>query len=594
MSVEEIENLSQMEVIYNFKMKSPGSILCSDMSLEDTNNEIQTNVMPKRVIVDATYMGQIDQENESSSQKEDYDNCIIDKKAYVSGAKDFKQTCSTFNLPFRQKDCWRPKTVHCSNNYEDELHRQLNNLHEQREIKPFDYSFNKQMYSGCQNIGPIKEKERKGGFGKVYLYKDIQTGWRLAVKKVEEVKNKHLQVNEVEVPIHFPNEINIARVLGCFFDGLDFYIIQEHAGKSLLEANKDEFNMFRTPNKSLTFAFQLFTGLNVLSQHGITHCDVKPHNVCFSKTHDGSFLVKLIDFGSCQTKKDPASCSGSTPEYLPPDFNKAYFNTRLACHRDERACTEHLRSLNEKDDIWAAGLTLLYIYKENHPMLQYFDEQLAKFKEKNEKRKENIRLIGGLTDPLSDYFTTRCAALDNILRCILVVNSDLRWTASPILAYLQDQLDRSFMATAMSEPCDDFIDIKKGNGQREPIISDIGNTPVEDGAQYFGLIMKSKKKYYADKISDKARTTRQNHPEVGKNSHCAVQETNQQEAMMEYSLQREQFVFPSYQPQYQSEHQPSNQSSSPIRECLPVTQARAVKENNIPRFDLLLGDSNLC
>ncbi|KAH9495814.1 hypothetical protein Btru_013368 [Bulinus truncatus] len=448
---------------------------------------------PKRLIVDADYMMQAEQE-EQTEKSQNVNYGIIDRKhppLSLSQPKDPHpiQTCNcSFDKPCGQNNSWRSSTIYYNDTYQKELHTQLLDLNQKKAVKPFTYSFNSQVYSGCDNIYIIKKQLGNGGFGEVSKFYDTKTECILILKKM---KTGSIQLNEVKVPIKFPNVINLVKILGCFYDSQNFYIIQEFAGFSLYQLSKDDqvLQYLRQPHEILLFSLQLFTGVNALAEHGIIHRDLKPQNVCWQKKSDGSFLVKLIDFGSCQTDADDNNLSGLTVEYLPPDFNRAISASR--CQAMEPV--QKIRSLTAADDVWAGGLIILFIYKGKHPMLEYLN--LGEI-----KREERMHKIGQLSDPLGEYFTTGYSTIDFLLSNVLVVDSYKRWTASDILEYLRDKLpkfasweiEKTYVESESVQSQESSVDvnIKRDKGQRKPIIPNDENPVTELCEQNMGVNLK--------------------------------------------------------------------------------------------------------
>ena len=103
-------------------------------------------------------------------------------------------------------------------------------------------------------------------------------------------------------------------------------------------------------------AKDLLTGLKTIHGKGINHLDIKPDNLLFMK--DGTGYV--TDFG-CGKKNDD-------PQTTMIDGDSRYFSpNRLETFKLETSFEE------EKADLWAAGVSLLQIYKNVFPF-KLFDQ----------------------------------------------------------------------------------------------------------------------------------------------------------------------------------------------------------------------------
>jgi len=82
------------------------------------------------------------------------------------------------------------------------------------------------------------------------------------------------------------------------------------------------------------------SALAYLNLEGLVHNDIKPANVTYSPQRG----AVLIDFGLA-TKKDEPISTGGTPWYIPPEF------------------AEKIKSQVALRDIWALGVTMLYVLR---------------------------------------------------------------------------------------------------------------------------------------------------------------------------------------------------------------------------------------
>ncbi|CAL1543764.1 unnamed protein product [Lymnaea stagnalis] len=388
-----------------------------------------------------------------------------------------------------------------------QVHELLVNINLKTQTEPRCLNLNNELFSGMENL-KISEDARtmSGSFGEVLKVYDLKTKHHLMKKKVKD----KVEPNEVEVPIQFPQEMNLARVVGFSFDGESSYIIQEDAGTSLRQLITDAHFCLslKQPETTEKIMLDVFTGLSVLERHGITHCDIKPENICMKINSDGSSTTKIIDFGSSKSQKDRMTYSGLTPEYLPPAVNKFLFDVKLYQEKKLPTCPPTPR-LCEKDDVWAAGMVTLFLEKKVHPTIQFFTGCSEYPKLNQDKmmtmRYSTMKQIADMQEPLDSYFTTGKPILDKMLEGVLSVDSGMRWSALKTARFLKEKLNpepqlKRQRSNVLWEPklfqrdnsCED-VDIKKCKGFSQPHIP-LPRSTSDDGnpVQRFGATFKLK------------------------------------------------------------------------------------------------------
>ncbi len=244
----------------------------------------------------------------------------------------------------------------------------------------------------------------KGRFGAIKVAQRIENGVYVASKKVKGKENIEESLEEAEMqrqaaganilPIY--NTIELEDTLYHFMplagygSGLDI--------QSCLSTS----NPKRATEVLKFIAQDLLTGLKTIHEKKIYHLDVKPENLVFIKRGK----VFITDFG-CAKKLDSERSQVSF---------KAIGDTRYFSPDRLHAFQEEGTFDGEKADLWAAGVTLLQMAKNQLPdrlfklpsridqlvacTPEYFQERLDQFKELQEPKKGDIWwVIKGLLDP---------------------------------------------------------------------------------------------------------------------------------------------------------------------------------------------------
>ena len=230
----------------------------------------------------------------------------------------------------------------------------------------------KSTESIIRRTGPIRWERGAilgvGGFGKVYLGTNLDTGELMAVKTIEigstvamkdaRVKAEIILVeNEINV-LQFLEHENIVRYIGTsridrgsdpnsdIIPGLNIYMEYVSGGSlsSLIRRNGplDE-------SVARAYAFQILNGLKYLHEKKIAHRDIKPANILLSPEPYSSFCkstLKIADFGASKNlnslmaaTEGGAKTLTGTPYYMSPEVVLQ---------------TGHGR----KADIWSLGCTV--------------------------------------------------------------------------------------------------------------------------------------------------------------------------------------------------------------------------------------------
>lgn len=195
-----------------------------------------------------------------------------------------------------------------------------------------------------------------GKFGKVYLAREKQTHFIVAIKVLEksqirENKTEHQLRREIEIQSHLHHP-NILRMYGFFYDKKRIYIVLEYAPKGelyeLLMGKKcfDEKTAAR-------YIYEISAAVAFCHSKGVIHRDIKPENILI----DRNGHLKLADFGLAVMFKENSRRSTicGTLDYLPPEMVER-------------------NDYNETVDIWCIGV-LLYELLVGSPPFQAPDKK---------------------------------------------------------------------------------------------------------------------------------------------------------------------------------------------------------------------------
>ncbi|KAK4882006.1 hypothetical protein RN001_005325 [Aquatica leii] len=216
--------------------------------------------------------------------------------------------------------------------FEKELEKCLNEV----EIPEEDYAasklfltkmlsheaYNNENYDWSINDFELGTRLGRGKFGRVFIAREKQTGYIVALKtllKKEIVKsNVERQVlREIEIQSHLKHP-NILELLTWFHDDFRIYLVLEYAGKGelykhLKDSPKGRFNQHR----SAKYIYQVADALNYCHRKKVIHRDLKPENLLLSITDD----IKLGDFGwSVHAPSLNRKTMCGTLDYLPPEM----------------------------------------------------------------------------------------------------------------------------------------------------------------------------------------------------------------------------------------------------------------------------------
>ena len=162
----------------------------------------------------------------------------------------------------------------------------------------------------------------KGAFSNVYLYKDIISQEKYAVKIMEKdfiLKNlETLEIINKEIEIQSRiNHPNIIRLYNIYENSNTIYMIMEYLN------NGNLFSLIRRKKglieiEAYKYFSQIVNAIKFLHKNNIIHRDIKPENILL----DNKYNCKLCDFGWSVILKDNSSRNTfcGTIEYMAPEI----------------------------------------------------------------------------------------------------------------------------------------------------------------------------------------------------------------------------------------------------------------------------------
>jgi len=189
-----------------------------------------------------------------------------------------------------------------------------------------------------------------GGMGEVYAAEPVDGGARVAIKLLRpeflgdsQVLARFLEEGSLCTRLVHPN---IARMLECAGaeDGSPYLVMELLEGVPLSAYTQ---NGGRIPVAQAVPILQgILAGLAAAHAQGVIHRDLKPDNVFLTRSADGTFAVKVLDFGIAKVM-DAAGGMGQrtrtgmllgTPAYMSPEQIKS------------------ARDVDARADLWSAGV----------------------------------------------------------------------------------------------------------------------------------------------------------------------------------------------------------------------------------------------
>ncbi|KAM3133795.1 hypothetical protein pb186bvf_014058 [Paramecium bursaria] len=241
----------------------------------------------------------------------------------------------------------------------------------------------------------IIKKLGQGGFGEVYLVKQLSTGIQRAAKIImrKTISDEEKLLEETEILKHLDHP-NIVRVLEIFADFKYYYIVTEYCqGGELLDRIKTITNF--NEKQTAIYMKQIFSAVLYCHRRQIVHRDLKPENILFDSKAPNANL-KLIDFGASEKMIENQSLTRKigTPYYVAPEV--------LGCQYDEKV------------DVWSCGVILFILLSGRPP-----------FRGKNDLDTMRLAKKGELVFP-QDKWQNISAQAKDLISLMLIVDQNQR------------------------------------------------------------------------------------------------------------------------------------------------------------------------
>ena len=216
----------------------------------------------------------------------------------------------------------------------------------------------------------INKQLGKGGFGQIYLGRNIRENYPIAIKVEESSNRSHLHL-EYEILKDIQGGVGIPRIFKYRQGHNHNYLLMELLGKSLDK-------LFTENNKSFSYktifqiGYQMIDRIQYVHSKGYIHRDIKPGNFVIGRG-DKSKIIYLIDFGLSKRYIDP-----ETQKHIPYKIGKGLTGTARYVSLFTHYGIEQAR----RDDIESIAFNLIYFARGKLPW------QGVKTKNKKEKHKK--------------------------------------------------------------------------------------------------------------------------------------------------------------------------------------------------------------
>ena len=246
------------------------------------------------------------------------------------------------------------------------------------------------MISYSTTTSSIKEKEEhrldkdftifvhkqlgKGGFGQLYLGRNIQQNNFVAIK-VEEQNPRSRLINEYQIMKEISEGDGIPKVYKLHRGKKHNYLIMQLLGKSLDKLFVDMKKKFSIKTVCM-LAYQMVQRIEYIHSRGYIHRDIKPGNFLIGKNIDNK-KIYIIDFGLSKKYIDK-----NTGNHIIYKEGKGLTGTARYVSLNTHYGIEQSR----RDDIEGIAYNLIYFAKGKLPW------QGVKTKNKKEKHKKIMEL----------------------------------------------------------------------------------------------------------------------------------------------------------------------------------------------------------
>ena len=216
----------------------------------------------------------------------------------------------------------------------------------------------------------VNKQLGKGGFGQLYLGRNIYQNTLVAIKVEEQIQRSHLTM-EFQILKEIQGGEGIPRVYKLHNGHKHKYLFMQLLGKSLDKLFSETNRHFSIKTVS-QIAYQIVQRIEYVHSMGYIHRDIKPGNFLIGKNYE-SKKIYIIDFGLSKKYIDK-----STNEHIPYKEGKGLTGTARYVSLNTHYGIEQSR----RDDIEGIAYNLIYFAKGKLPW------QGVKTKNKKEKHKK--------------------------------------------------------------------------------------------------------------------------------------------------------------------------------------------------------------
>ena len=209
----------------------------------------------------------------------------------------------------------------------------------------------------------------KGGFGQIYLGRNIHKNYLVAIKVEEQIQRSHLTM-EYQILKEIQGVNGIPKVYELHTGRKHNYLIMQLLGKSLDKLFTDINRKFSIKTVS-QIAYQMVQRIEYIHSRGYIHRDIKPGNFLIGKENISKKLY-IIDFGLSKKYVDK-----NTGKHISYKEGKGLTGTARYVSLNTHYGIEQSR----RDDIEGIAYNLIYFAKGKLPW------QGVKTKNKKEKHK---------------------------------------------------------------------------------------------------------------------------------------------------------------------------------------------------------------
>ena len=174
----------------------------------------------------------------------------------------------------------------------------------------------------------IEKKLGGGGMGEVYLARHVRLKRRCAIKVLRAAladdDNSLKRFNNEAQNASLISHPNVAQVYDFGeHDNLLYLVMEFIEGQSLQQVMEQDGVMH--PDMVADVIMQSASALDAAHAQQVLHRDVKPDNIMLARNTDGTYLVKLVDFGiaramaSTDKRVTQTGMVVGTPEFMSPE-----------------------------------------------------------------------------------------------------------------------------------------------------------------------------------------------------------------------------------------------------------------------------------